>query len=92
MSQVLPVKISALLEFCHDSSQRHNFVTTSVVECVLAINHLHMFSKREKQWDPRAVVNNDIISIAYLLTNIPGSGLKFPCLSEFSFACDFKIS
>lgn len=39
---------------------------------------------------PGAVVNEAFISIAYLLTNIPGLGIKFPCLSGFSFACDLK--
>lgn len=48
-----------------------------------------MFGEGEKQWGPRAVVNDDIISIVHLLTNIPGLGIKFPCLSAFSIACDF---
>jgi hypothetical protein len=41
-----------------------------------------MFGEGE-EWGPRVVVNDDIISIVYLLANIPGWGLKSPCLCEF---------
>lgn len=55
------MKIAAFPEFCHDSGQRCDFVTIRVVECVLALNHLHMFDGGDKQWSLELLLTRPLL-------------------------------